>query len=239
MTYDAMKKILISLIFCSAVLVLSCCSQQPLPNRIVNDNSFTLECDSPMFNPTDSLITFPVAGGSVQFRVIPSATSLAWGMKCSLDENWVKFTKSVETFTVKVGENTGGERESLFYVVIGDNAQKINILQEYIPAMDFEQDTVFVKYMGESAIVALIKTNIKDNLITCSCDQNWVQNLKLSRSRISFDVAANDLAEDRVAKIAIEAENLRDTLVVFQDMFGKAPDPLDLPTPIWVPVIDL
>lgn len=234
-----MKKILTSLIFCTAILAFACCSQQPLPNRVVNDNSFTLECDSPLYNPTDSLITFPVAGGTVQFRVIPSATSLAWGMKCDLDENWVKYTKSVETFTVKTGENTGGERESLFYVVIGDNAQKINILQEYIPAMAFENDTVHVKFMGESSIVEVIKTNIKDNLISVSCDQNWVTNLRLSRSRISFDVAANEVAEDRVAKIAIEAENLKDTLVVFQDMFGKAPNPLVLPNPIWVPVIDL
>lgn len=239
MMYSAMKKILISLLFSSVVLALACCSQQPLPNRIVNDNSFTLECDSPLYNSTDSLITFPVVGGTVQFRVVPSATSLAWGMKCDLDDNWCKYTKAVETFTVKAGENTGGQRESFFFVVIGDNQQRINVLQEYIPAISFETDTVYVKFMGESSVTALLKTNIKDNIITYSCDQTWVKNLTFSRSRFTFDVAPNEDPVDRIAKIAVEAESLKDTLVIFQDMFGKEPNPLVLPTPIWVPVVDL
>ena len=239
MMYSAMKNKLFILLVCPALLALTCCSQQPLPNRIVNDNSFTLECDSPLYNSTDSLITFPVAGGSVQFRVVPSATSLAWGMKCDLDDNWCKYTKSVETFSVKAGENTGGQRESFFFVVIGDNQQRINVLQEYIPAIAFETDTVYVKFMGESSITALLKTNIKDNLITYSCDQTWVKNLKFSRSRFTFDVDPNEDPVDRIAKIAVEAESLKDTLVIFQDMFGKEPNPLILPTPIWSPVIDL
>lgn len=240
-----MKKILIPILLCAAFLSVVRCETSPFPNKIVNDNSFTLECDSPLYNSTDSLITFPVTGGQVQFRVIQATSSVAWGMKCDLDDNWCKYVKAVETFIVKAGENTGGERESFFYVVVGENSQKINVLQEYIPALAFAEDTVHVKFVGSDAelhnnpVVTPLNTNIKDKLIAVSCDQTWVTNLSVSRGKLYFKVAPNEAAEDRYAKIAIEAESLKDTLVVWQDMFGKEPNPLVLPDPIWVPVLDL
>lgn len=230
-----MKYRLIPTLFLIAALFATAACGDDLP-VIVNDNTFTLESDSPYYS--GDYIDFPATGGSATVMVLTQASSVAWRIKTTLDDAWCAYETTDQSFKLTAGVNNSGYRESSLTVVVGENSKKLTVRQDYIPALACATDTVRIKVAGGTFRVPLT-TNIVDSKFEVTSDGDWISALSVQGGSVQFTVAENTTSPtDLTAKITVTAEGLSIVLVVVQDGTAKDPDPLILPGVYWVPVVE-
>lgn len=229
-----MKHRLIPALFLMAALCVAAACDDNLP-VVINDNTFTLESDSPYFS--GDFIDFPATGGSATVRVLTQASSVAWRIKTTLDDTWCAYETTENSFKLTTAANNSGYRESSLTVVVGENTRRITVRQDYIPALACETDTVRIKAVGGTFRVPLT-TNIVDSKFEVTSDGAWLSALSVTGGALQFTAAENTAsAADLTAHVTVSAEGLNVVIVVVQDGTAKEPDPLILPDIYWIPVV--
>ena len=106
---------------------------------VVNNNEFTLESADARWS--DGTITFDPDGGEVTLQVVHDVTSLAWRMRCALDDAWCNYKSDADALRVIVAANPEPtSRETHFDVIIGEHTRRVNVIQRYVEAPPHETD---------------------------------------------------------------------------------------------------
>ena len=100
---------------------------------VVNNNEFTIESADARWS--DGKVTFDPEGGEVVLQIIHDVTSVAWRMRCALDDAWCTYKSDADLLKVIVAANPDPtSRETHFDVIIGEHTRRVTVVQQFIEA---------------------------------------------------------------------------------------------------------
>lgn len=100
---------------------------------VVNNNEFTIESSDPRWE--DGKLTFAPEGGEAVLHIVHDVTSVAWRMRCALDDAWCTYKSEADVLKVIVAPNPeDNSRETYFDIIIGEHTRRVTVEQRFIEA---------------------------------------------------------------------------------------------------------
>lgn len=224
-----MKKTIIYLFLVFVVIFTSCKEE-----IIINNNDFTISSESP-FLVNDGL-SFTGNTSKAVIYIATKENSLAWGIKCSLDDQWCTYAKDGKYLIVTAtNNNTQTVRQSVVTIVVGENEKEISITQDYIRKIYFIDSELTVGASGgEKSIVFESNIDNADLLLSSDCD--WITNISANNNILTFSISKHLVVDtERVGVITVAYENLSVNVTITQKALSGYPykipiDDIDLTT---------
>lgn len=131
-----MNKIHTYLMGVALILAASSCSGVK-NSEVVNDNSFTIESADEHWDA--GKITFGADGGTITLNIVHDVTSVAWRMRCSLDDTWCSYSQAADQLYIAVSPNPlPVERRTGFDIIIGENISHVTVVQGFDDTPPYE-----------------------------------------------------------------------------------------------------
>lgn len=109
-------------------LVLAACSGVK-NSDVVNNNEFTIFSDDARWS--DGTVTFAPEGGEIVLAIEHDVTSVAWKVRCALDDAWCGYKQDADLLRITASANAGKEaRTTHCDVIIGEHSRRVTIRQD-------------------------------------------------------------------------------------------------------------
>lgn len=198
--------IILAAIFCFS------CSEEL---NIHNDNKFSLHSESELFS--GNVLSFSGHSSSASILVSSSETSLAWGIKCVLDDSWCTYQKLGKELIVSVKDNNStSPRSTTFSVVIGEEHKEIEVRQDFIKYLNISQSSLNIGHSRQDINIA-VECNLDNSAVNVECESDWLSDISFENNALSFKVSRNYSQDsERSATIRLSYEDMSSEIVVTQ-----------------------
>ena len=221
-----MRILLISLLLISLAFT-GCKEEEPHFN-----DTLTISTGEVAFN--GNTLTFEAERQTITIDVTTESNDGKWNAFCPSDDVWCSFSLRGGQMILTVAlNNTNAIRSTWIEFSLGDNRQRIDVVQNYQRVLTFPGGNSTVVGASRHNETISLTTNIAStNLsasVTLPADCDWISDLVISTTALTFEISRNPSYTDtRSATISVTGDGKTTLLVVTQNALSGYPYVIDI-----------